>query len=360
MSFFSGSVPFSISSLSVKPSPSVSVVGGVTVFPSTGTSTTSVLPSAYVTSTLTTSFPLLFAPPFALWSVPSTTFPSSSNFLSFTCVPSGTFTASLTFCTSSAFVTFPSFTGVSLNFAVSAVGVVFAAVFPSTGTSTTSVLPSPYVTSTLTTSFPLLFAPPFALWSVPATTFPPSTNSFVGSFCPSGTVTFTASLIFCTSSAFVTFPSFTGVSLSFAVSAVGVVFAAVSPSTGTSISLVIPSRVTFTGTTFLPSFSVIFPYSTVSVSLSSSPFAVTLAFTFAWSFSVKLSPTLGSTEIFAAPSFTANVKSSALPDKAVLAFCSFSSAASTSTCIAAVSFNTIFASFRALSYSSCFALLSLR
>ena len=143
-------------------------------------------------------------------------------------------------------------------------------------------------------------------------------------------------------------------------SAVGVVFAAVSPSTGTLISLVIPSRVTFTGTTLSPSFSVIFPYSTVSVSLSSSPFAVTLAFTFAWSFSVKLSPTLGSTEIFAAPSFTAKVKSSALPDKAVFAFCSFSSAASTSPCVAAVSFNTVFASFRALSYSSCFALLSLR
>ena len=43
VSFFSGSVPFSISSLSDKPSPSVSVV--VAVFPSTGTSTTSLLPS---------------------------------------------------------------------------------------------------------------------------------------------------------------------------------------------------------------------------------------------------------------------------------------------------------------------------
>ena len=241
---------------------------------------------------------------------------------------------------------------------MSAVGVVFAAVFPSTGTSTTSLLSSPYVTSTLTTSFPLLFAPPFALWSVPSTTFPSSSNFLSVTCVPFGT--FTASLTFCTSSAFVTFPSFTGVSLNFAVSAVGVVFAAVSPSTGTLISLVIPSRVTFTGTTLSPSFSVIFPYSTVSVSLSSSPFAVTLAFTFAWSFSVKLSPTLGSTEIFAAPSFTAKVKSSALPDKAVFAFCSFSSAASTSPCVAAVSFNTVFASFRALSYSSCFALLSLR
>ena len=221
------------------------------------------------------------------------------------------------------------------------------------------MLPSAYVTSTLTTSFPLLFAPPFALWSVPSTTFPSSSNFLSFTCVPSGT--FTASLTFCTSSAFVTFPSFTGVSLNFAVSAVGVVFAAVSPSTGTSISLVIPSRVTFTGTTFLPSLSVIFPYSTVSVSFNALPFAVTFSFTASLSaFSVKLSPTLGSTEIFAAPSFTANVKSSALPDKAVLAFCSFSSAASTSTCVAAVSFNTVFASFRALSYSSCFALLSLR
>ena len=89
-------------------------------------------------------------------------------------------------------------------------------------------------------------------------------------------------------------------------------------------------------------------------------FAVTLAFTASLSAcSVKLSPALGSLEIFAA-SVTSKVKSSALPDKAVLAFCSFSSAASTSSCLAAVSFNTVFASFRALSYSSCFALLSLR
>ena len=58
-------------------------------------------------------------------------------------MPSGTFTAFLTFCTSSAFVTFESFTGVSLSFAVSAVGVVVAAVLPATGTSTTSLLPSP-------------------------------------------------------------------------------------------------------------------------------------------------------------------------------------------------------------------------
>ena len=77
---------------------------------------------------------------------------------------------------------------------------------------------------------------------------------------PSGT--FTASLTFCTSSAFVTFESFTGVSLSFAVSAVGVVVAAVLPSTGTSTVLVIPSWVTVTGTTFLSPFSAIAPYST--------------------------------------------------------------------------------------------------
>ena len=128
---------------------------------------------------------------------------------------------------------------------------------------------------------------------------------------PSGT--FTASLTFCTSSAFVTFESFTGVSLSFAVSTVGVVVAAVFPSTGTSTVFDTPLRVTVTGTTFLPSFSVIVPYVTVSVSLSASPFAITFSFTFAWSSTVKLSPTTGTFEILAGfvSSFTANVNSSA-------------------------------------------------
>ena len=196
---------------------------------------------------------------------------------------------------------------------MSAVGVVVAAVFPSTGTSTTSLLPSAYVTSTLTTGLPVLFAPPFALWSVPATTFPPSTNSFVGSFCPAGTVTFTASLIAFTSSGFVIVSFSFGVSLSFAVSAVGVVVAAVFPSTGTLTVFSTPLRITVTGTTFLPSFSAIVPYFTVSVSLSASPFAVTFSFTFAWSSAVKLSPATGTFEILAGfvSSFTANVNSSA-------------------------------------------------
>ena len=65
------------------------------------------------------------------------------------------------------------------------------------------------------------------------------------------------------------------------------------------------------------------------------PFAVTLAFTASLSAcSVKLSPTLGTTDIFAAPSFTAKVKSSALPDKAKRACFSVSSALSTSVCVA--------------------------
>ena len=234
------------------------------MFPSTGTSTTSLLPSAYVTSTLTTGFPVLFAPPFALWSVPATTLPLSTNAFvgSFCPADTVTFTASLIAFTSSGFVIVSFTLGVSLSFAVSAVGVVVAAVFPSTGTSTTSLLPSAYVTSTLTTGFPVLFAPPFALWSVPATTLPLSTNAFVGSFCPADTVTFTASLIAFTSSGFVIVSFTLGVSLSFAVSAVGVVVAAVFPSTGTSTVLIIPSWVTVTGTTFLSPFSAIAPYST--------------------------------------------------------------------------------------------------
>ena len=82
--------------------------------------------------------------------------------------------------------------------------------------------------------------------------------------------------------------------------------------TSTSIVFATPSRVTFTGTTFLPSLSVTFPYSTVSVSFNTLPFAVTFSFTASLSAcSVKLSPALGTTEIFAAPSFTAKVKSSA-------------------------------------------------
>ena len=56
----------------------------------------------------------------------------------------------------------------------------------------------------------------------------------------------------------------------------------------------------------------IFPYSTVSVSFNALPFAVTFSFTASLSAcSVKLSPALGTTEIFAAPSFTAKIKSSA-------------------------------------------------
>ena len=143
--------------------------------------------------------------------------------------------------------------GTSLSFAILTSGVVFAAVSPSTGTSTVSFESSGYVTSTLTTSFPVLFAPPFPLWSVPCTTFPPSTNSFVAcgwSFGTSGN--FTASLTFCTSASFVIVPFSFGTSLSFAVLTSGVVFAAVSPSTGTSTTSSLPSLyVTLTLTTSL-------------------------------------------------------------------------------------------------------------
>ena len=111
-------------------------------------------------------------------------------------------------------------------------------------------------------------------------------------------------------------------------------FAASVPSTGTSISFETPSRVTVTLTYVLPSFSVIFPYITVSVSLSASPFAVTLAFTVPLSVSDNSAPTLGSTEIFAAPSVTAKVKSSTFPDKAVRASCNLAKASSTSGCVA--------------------------
>ena len=90
-------------------------------------------------------------------------------------------------------------------------------------------------------------------------------------------------------------------------------FAASVPSTGTLTVFSTPLRVTVTGTTFLPSFSAIVPYFTVSVSLSASPFAVTFSFTFAWSSAVKLSPATGTFEILAGfvSSFTANVNSSA-------------------------------------------------
>ena len=64
------------------------------------------------------------------------------------------------------------------------------------------------------------------------------------------------------------------------------------------------------------------------------PFAVTLAFTVSLSASDNFAPTLGTTEIFAAPSFTPKVKSSALPDKAKRACFSVSSALSTSVCVA--------------------------
>ena len=115
--------------------------------------------------------------------------------------------------------------GTSLSFAVLTSGVVFAAVSPSTGTSTVSFESSGYLTSTLTTSLPVLSAPPSALWFVPGTTFPPSTNSFVGcgwSFGTSGN--FTASLTFCTSDFFVIVPFSFGTSLSFAVLTSGVTF----------------------------------------------------------------------------------------------------------------------------------------
>ena len=59
------------------------------------------------------------------------------------------------------------------------------------------------------------------------------------------------------------------------------------------------------------------------------PFAVTLAFTAALSASDNFAPTVGSTEISAAPSFTPKVKSSALPDKAKRACCNLSRASST-------------------------------
>ena len=81
--------------------------------------------------------------------------------------------------------------------------------------------------------------------------------------------------------------------------------------TSTSIVFATPSRVTVTGTTFLPFLSSIGPYVTVSVGLSDSPFAIIFSFTFAWSASVKLSPATGAFEIstgFVA-SFTANVNS---------------------------------------------------
>ena len=81
--------------------------------------------------------------------------------------------------------------------------------------------------------------------------------------------------------------------------------------TSTSTVFATPSRVTVTGTTFFPSFSLIDPYVTVSVGLRASPFAVTFSFTFAWSSAVKFSPTTGVFEISAGfvASFTANANS---------------------------------------------------
>ena len=81
--------------------------------------------------------------------------------------------------------------------------------------------------------------------------------------------------------------------------------------TSTSTVFATPSRVTVTGTTFFPSFSLIGPYVTVSVGLRASLFAVTFSFTFAWSSAVKLSPATGVFEISAGfvASFTANVNS---------------------------------------------------
>ena len=80
------------------------------------------------------------------------------------------------------------------------------------------------------------------------------------------------------------------------------------------------------------------------------PFAVNLAFTASLSAcSVKFSPTLGSTEIFAAPSFTANVKSSALPDKAKRACCNLSRASSTCGWVASGLLYTVWAFTRASS-----------
>ena len=83
------------------------------------------------------------------------------------------------------------------------------------------------------------------------------------------------------------------------------------PVTSTSTVFATPSRVTVTGTTFLPFLSSIGPYVTLSVGLSDSPFAVTFSFTFAWSASVKFSPATGAFEIstgFVA-SLTANANS---------------------------------------------------
>ena len=79
------------------------------------------------------------------------------------------------------------------------------------------------------------------------------------------------------------------------------------------------------------------------------PFAVTLAFTASLSAcSVKLSPALGSLEIFAA-SVTAKVKSSALPDKAKRACCNLSRASSTCGWVASFLANTSWAFAKASS-----------
>ena len=144
---------------------------------------------------------------------------------------------------------------ISTGFVESFTPTVNAFSFLTTGTSTVSLLPSPYVTSTLTTGFPSLLAPPFNVWFVPGTTLPPSTSSFPVTVVPSGTVT--ACLIFSTSSGFVTFEFSAGTSLNSAVPAVGVTFDATDWTTSISISFETFSCVTFTGTTVLPPFSCI-------------------------------------------------------------------------------------------------------
>ncbi len=112
-------------------------------------------------------------------------------------------------------------------------------------------------------------------------------------------------------------------------------FAASVPSTGTSISFETPSRVTVTLTYVLPSFSVIFPYLTVSSCFKASLLAVTLSLTIALSVSDNASPATGILEIFTASLFLrAKVKSSTFPDKAVRASCNLAKASSTSGCVA--------------------------
>ena len=159
----------------------------------------------------------------------------------------------------------------------------FAASVPSTGTSTTSSLPSSYVTVTLTTSLSVLSAPPSALWFVPCTTFPPSTNSFVTPCGWSvGTVTVTASLIFCTSSAFVIVSSFLGTTLIFAVLTTGSTFDAIPASTVSLAAIVFDGRVWYVTVTSPFSLTVMLFSSNVGLA------CLTAFFTASFSFSVNL------------------------------------------------------------------------